>query len=185
MTKSARFGALVLMSFALGAEAQSPASADFVAPGLYANHEKVDAALARGAPLIANPDTPAAIKVSGSHRDRAGVPELHEKETDIFYVADGEATLRGRLWRVWARSKVVSHPVAAAICLGLVWGLTLGSFELVLGQSSSILATLISYDAVGVLLYGPLLVWQRRRAEQKARQYYADRPIPLSGGQRT
>lgn len=100
-------------------------------------------------------------------------------------MADGEATLRGRLWRVWSRPKVVSHPVAAAICLGILWGLTLASFELLLGQSSSITATLISSVVVGVLFYGPLLVWQRRRAEQKAREYYADRPIPLSGGQRT
>jgi quercetin dioxygenase-like cupin family protein len=60
---------------------------------MYAGHEKVAAALAKGGPLIANPNTPAAIKVSGSHRDKAGVPEVHEKETDVFYVADGEATL--------------------------------------------------------------------------------------------
>ena len=52
--------------------------------GIYANHEKVAAALAKGGPLIDNPNTPAAIKVSGSHRDKAGVVEVHEKETDIF-----------------------------------------------------------------------------------------------------
>ena len=40
----------------------------------------------KAAPLIDNPNTPAAIKVSGSHRDKAGVPEVHEKETDVFYV---------------------------------------------------------------------------------------------------
>ena len=61
--------------------------------GIYANHEKVAAALAKGGLLIDNPNTPAAIKVSGSHRDKAGVVEVHEKETDIIYVADGEATV--------------------------------------------------------------------------------------------
>ena len=72
--------------------------------GIYANHEKVAAALAKGGPLIDNPHTPAAIKVSGSHRDKAGVVELHEKETDIFYVSDGEATLIAGGTRVKAKN---------------------------------------------------------------------------------
>jgi quercetin dioxygenase-like cupin family protein len=30
--------------------------------------------------------------VSGVHRDKAGQVEVHEKETDIFYITDGAAT---------------------------------------------------------------------------------------------
>jgi quercetin dioxygenase-like cupin family protein len=30
--------------------------------------------------------------VSGSHRDKAGQVEVHEKETDVIYVVDGTAT---------------------------------------------------------------------------------------------
>jgi quercetin dioxygenase-like cupin family protein len=30
--------------------------------------------------------------VSGVHRDKAGQVEVHEKETDIFYITDGSAT---------------------------------------------------------------------------------------------
>jgi quercetin dioxygenase-like cupin family protein len=85
MTRSAL---VYLLTLSVEAAAQG-----VVAPGMYAGHEKVAAALANGGPLIRNPNTPAAIQVSGSHRDKPGVPEVHEKETDIFYVADGEATL--------------------------------------------------------------------------------------------
>lgn len=100
-------------------------------------------------------------------------------------MAEGQAGLPGRLWRAWSRPRVVSYPVASAIYLGLLWGLTFGLFTLVTGQSSRILATFISSGVVGVLFYGPLVIWQRRRAERKASEYYDDRPIPLSGGKRS
>lgn len=84
---------IALVVFAAGAAAWDAASGGVVPAGIYANHEKVAAALAKGGVLIDNPNTPAAIKISGSHRDKAGVVEVHEKETDIFYVADGAATV--------------------------------------------------------------------------------------------
>jgi glc operon protein GlcG len=51
-------------------------------------HDKVAAALAKGGPLVNAPD----LLVSGSHRDKAGQVEVHEKETDVIYVVEGEAT---------------------------------------------------------------------------------------------
>ena len=54
----------------------------------YVGHDKVAAALAKGGPLVTAPD----LLVSGSHRDANGHVELHEKETDVFYVTAGEAT---------------------------------------------------------------------------------------------
>ena len=54
----------------------------------YVNHEKVAAALSKSGPLVSAPD----LTVSGSHRDKAGHVELHEKETDVIHVIDGEAT---------------------------------------------------------------------------------------------
>ena len=84
---------LVMAGLVDGLPAQSPAKDVVVPAGIYASHEAVAAALAKGGPLIDNPNTPAAIKVSGSHREKAGVVEVHEKQTDIFYVSDGEATL--------------------------------------------------------------------------------------------
>ena len=83
---------LLILTLSVRSTAQNAAS-DGVLPGIYAGHEKVAAALAKGGPLIENPNTPAAIKVSGSHREKAGVVEVHTKETDIFYVSDGQATL--------------------------------------------------------------------------------------------
>jgi glc operon protein GlcG len=54
----------------------------------YVDHDKVAAALAKGGPLVTTPD----YVVSGSHRSGAGQIEIHEKETDVIYVVEGEAT---------------------------------------------------------------------------------------------
>jgi mannose-6-phosphate isomerase-like protein (cupin superfamily) len=52
--------------------------------------EKVAAALAgRGGALVATKD----FNVAGSFRKVPGQVEVHARETDIFYVTDGEATL--------------------------------------------------------------------------------------------
>ena len=54
----------------------------------YVDHAKVAAALSKGGSLVTAPD----LLVSGSHRDKAGQVEQHEKETDVIYVVDGAAT---------------------------------------------------------------------------------------------
>jgi quercetin dioxygenase-like cupin family protein len=54
----------------------------------YVGHDKVAAALGKGGPLVSAPD----LLVSGSHRDKAGQVEVHDKETDVIYVVEGEAT---------------------------------------------------------------------------------------------
>src|SRR5437667_3274897 len=54
----------------------------------YVGHDKVAAALSKGGPLVSAPD----LLVSGSHRDKAGQVEVHDKETDVLYVTDGQAT---------------------------------------------------------------------------------------------
>ena len=54
----------------------------------YVGHEKVGAALAKGGPLVTAKD----LLVLGAHRTEAGHSELHEKETDVFYIVDGDAT---------------------------------------------------------------------------------------------
>ena len=54
----------------------------------YIGHDKVADALAKGGPLTATKE----YAVSGSHRTAAGQVEVHEKETDILYIMDGEAT---------------------------------------------------------------------------------------------
>jgi quercetin dioxygenase-like cupin family protein len=51
--------------------------------------DKVAAALAKGSSLVATKD----FTIAGSHRAGPGQVEVHEHETDIFYVTDGEATL--------------------------------------------------------------------------------------------
>jgi mannose-6-phosphate isomerase-like protein (cupin superfamily) len=50
---------------------------------------KVAAALAKGGTLVTRPD----LLVSGSHREAAGQVEVHDKETDVLYIVEGEATL--------------------------------------------------------------------------------------------
>jgi uncharacterized RmlC-like cupin family protein len=64
------------------------AGADAAAPVTYIAHDKVADALAKGGSLVTAKD----LTVSGAHRTGAGQVELHEKETDIIYVTDGQAT---------------------------------------------------------------------------------------------
>ena len=54
----------------------------------FVDHEKVAAALSKGGPLVSGTD----FMVSGSHRDKAGQVEVHDKETDVLYVIEGGAT---------------------------------------------------------------------------------------------
>src|SRR5258707_4923921 len=50
--------------------------------------EKVAEALAKGGGLVTRPD----LLVSGNHRETGGHVEVHDKETDVLYILDGEAT---------------------------------------------------------------------------------------------
>jgi mannose-6-phosphate isomerase-like protein (cupin superfamily) len=64
-----------------GAVAQSPSVT-------YVDALKVAEALAKGGSLVAAPN----LAVSGNHRAVPGQVEVHEKETDILYVVEGDAT---------------------------------------------------------------------------------------------
>jgi len=55
---------------------------------VHVDPERVAAALAKGGPLVTRPD----LLVQGSHRESAGQVEVHDKETDVLYILDGEAT---------------------------------------------------------------------------------------------
>jgi quercetin dioxygenase-like cupin family protein len=58
------------------------------AAGIHVDPAKVAEALAKGGTLVTRPD----LLVQGSHRDKAGQVEVHDKETDVLYILDGEAT---------------------------------------------------------------------------------------------
>jgi mannose-6-phosphate isomerase-like protein (cupin superfamily) len=58
-------------------------------PGVtFVDHDKVAASMIKGVTLVTQPD----LAVQGAHRAVAGQVELHEKETDVLYITDGEAT---------------------------------------------------------------------------------------------
>ena len=58
-------------------------------PGVtFVGHDKVLETLQKGGALASGAD----YGVTGGHRDKAGQPELHEKDTEIVLVMDGEAT---------------------------------------------------------------------------------------------
>ena len=75
--------AAALLTMGVLAGAQSGSSA-----GVHVDPAKVAASLAKGGSLVTRPD----LLVSGSHRDKGGQVEVHDKETDVLYVVDGEAT---------------------------------------------------------------------------------------------
>jgi glc operon protein GlcG len=51
--------------------------------------DKVSDSLAKGGVLVSQPD----LIVQGAHRAEAGQVEVHDKETDVIYLIDGEATI--------------------------------------------------------------------------------------------
>jgi len=55
---------------------------------VHVDPDKVAAAIAKGGQLVERPD----LLVSGSHREKGGQVEVHDKETDVLYVIDGDAT---------------------------------------------------------------------------------------------
>ena len=73
--------ALFMMVVVAGAQPDS-SGVVHVAP------DKVAAAIAKGGSLVTRPD----LLVSGSHREKGGQVEVHDKETDVLYIIDGEAT---------------------------------------------------------------------------------------------
>src|SRR5262245_15390190 len=56
--------------------------------GVHVDPAKVAEALAKGGTLVTRPD----LIVQGSHRDKGGQVEVHDKETDVLYILEGEAT---------------------------------------------------------------------------------------------
>jgi mannose-6-phosphate isomerase-like protein (cupin superfamily) len=55
---------------------------------VYVGHDKVAAAIANGGPLVSGRD----YAVSMQRRIAPGQVEVHQKETDTFYIVEGEAT---------------------------------------------------------------------------------------------
>jgi glc operon protein GlcG len=55
---------------------------------VYVDAAKVAAAIAKGGNLVSASD----VTVLGSHREAAGQVEVHDKETDVIYVIEGDAT---------------------------------------------------------------------------------------------
>jgi quercetin dioxygenase-like cupin family protein len=63
-------------------------AANAPSPATYIGHDTIAGALAKGGAVLTASD----LIIQGGHREKAGQVELHEKQTDIIYVQDGEAT---------------------------------------------------------------------------------------------
>ena len=50
--------------------------------------KEIAAAFEKGGPLLATGE----YKIMAGHRDKGGIPEVHDADTDVFYILDGEAT---------------------------------------------------------------------------------------------
>ena len=68
-------------------EANSAGSTDRV---IYFNSDEVSAAFKKGTTSLIKFSN---YKVLASHREVPGIPEVHLKDTDVFYVLEGSATL--------------------------------------------------------------------------------------------
>ena len=81
---SSLVGAFVSFAFVATAQAIEPPPSDVV----LIDHTTVDRAFALGQPITIN----SSFKVQAGRRVMAGEAELHEHDTDIFYVLEGTAT---------------------------------------------------------------------------------------------
>ena len=82
---------IALVAVPVYVSSQAPAPAQPRTPlssVVFVDHDKVAAALAKGGGLVTASD----VLVSGSHRDKPGQVEVHDKEMDVIYVTDGTAT---------------------------------------------------------------------------------------------
>jgi len=77
-----------LVAAALLAAALSVSFAQGTLNVTYVDHDKVATTITNGGALASGPD----FAVSIAKRSAAGMVEIHDKETDTFYVLDGEAT---------------------------------------------------------------------------------------------
>lgn len=66
-------------------------ASDEVSGVTFVDHGKVAAALNKGGPLVGREGS-GTYNVHGSHREKAGQVEVHEKDTDFIYIIDGSAT---------------------------------------------------------------------------------------------
>jgi mannose-6-phosphate isomerase-like protein (cupin superfamily) len=80
-----RIWLMVVAALAVGAVVGAQNSGSGV---VHVDPEKVAAALAKGGVLVTRSD----LLVQGGHREAAGQVEVHDKETDVLYIIDGEAT---------------------------------------------------------------------------------------------
>jgi quercetin dioxygenase-like cupin family protein len=65
------------------------AGAQSGSPGvIHIEPAKLAEALAKGGSLVTRTD----LLVNGAHREAGGQVEVHDKETDVLYILDGEAT---------------------------------------------------------------------------------------------
>jgi uncharacterized protein GlcG (DUF336 family)/mannose-6-phosphate isomerase-like protein (cupin superfamily) len=71
-----------------GANALMNGAAKFSSSITYIEKDQVAAAFKKGMPLLEIEN----YKIHASHRDAAGMAEVHTKDTDIIYVLDGKAT---------------------------------------------------------------------------------------------
>ena len=73
-------GALLIVAFAAGTPEKTGV--------MLVDHEQVAAAFAKGAPLLATNN----FKVQAGRRIEPGEVEIHDHDTDIFYILEGSAT---------------------------------------------------------------------------------------------
>lgn len=117
----------LLMTLTLVTAAFSMHAVNAASGVTYVGHDKVATALNKGGPLVGAPD----LTVSGSHRDKAGHVELHEHETDVIHVMDGEATFVTGGTMVGAKDDKPGQKVGTDIKGGQIHHLTKGDVVVV------------------------------------------------------
>ena len=93
---------------------------------IYVGHDKVAESLAKGGPLANIQELN--LTSQGAHRNGPGQVEVHDKETDIIYITDGDATFVTGGTMVGGKQTKAAQWLGADIQGGETHHLTKGDF---------------------------------------------------------
>ena len=91
------------------------------------NHAKVDDAFAKGLPLLIT----SSYKIQTGRRVKAGKVEIHDRDTDIFYVTAGNATLTTGGTAIGTKTTGPGEAVGESINGGVAHKLTKGDLVVI------------------------------------------------------
>ena len=100
---------------------------------------------------------------------RSGEGDADSFRRSVAPASVPQETRRGTLcgvdrWLNWQRKQMLRRPVVSAVVIGLVWGLVLGTVNVLLGSGDHAAFSYVFATVFGIAVIGSASVWTVRRA---------------------